>query len=153
MYHLHRLTRCTYEPLPKLSTTIVYTVFTLIALHAAKVWWPGLTRETIREEVRNSCRMQTENIDRELIRGIRAALPTRTTMPLVALQRETGIPPTKNLIKDRCHLTSAQARRLDEHSPLRLRTLESTQAARCKLGMRTSKRCRQPASRFHDSRV
>lgn len=123
------------------------------ALHAAEVWWPGLTRETSRGKVHNSCRMQIEAIDRVLLSGIRMALPTWRTMPVAALRRETGIPTAKFLLEEQRLLASARIRRLDEHHPLRLRALESTVTARRRLGLRTSNRGRQPANRIHDSRI
>ncbi|KAI0992138.1 hypothetical protein K3495_g16049 [Podosphaera aphanis] len=124
-----------------------------IVLHAVEVWWPGSTRDTFRGEVHNSCRMQIEAIDRVLMSGIRAALPTWRTMPAAALRRETGIPPAKILLEERRLLAAARIRRLDEYHPLRLRALESTASARRRLGLRTSDRGWQPANRIHDSRV
>lgn len=97
--------------------------------------------------------MQIEAIDRVLLTGIRTALPTWRTMPTTALRRETGILPAKVLLEERRLLFAARIRRLNESHPLRLRALESTEAARRQLGLRVSNRGRQPADRIHDSRI
>ncbi|KAI0997034.1 hypothetical protein K3495_g11150 [Podosphaera aphanis] len=128
--HIRRLSKCTQGPPPGPLTTVIRTVVMPIALLAAEVWWPGSTRDTFRGEMHNSCRMQIEAIDRVLISGIRAALPTWRTMPAAALRRETGIPPAKVLLEERRLLAAARIRRLDEYHPLRLRALESTASAR-----------------------
>ena len=151
--HLRRLTRCTQGPPPGPLITVIRTVVMPIALHASEVWWPGLTRDTFRGEVHNSCRMQIDAIDRVILAGIRTALPTWQTMPTSALRRETGIPPAKDLLEERRLLSAARIRRLDEFHPLRLQALESTEAARRRLGLRASNRGREPADRVHDSRI
>lgn len=94
-----------------------------------------------------------EAIDRVLLSGIRMALPTWRTMPTAALRRETGIPPAKVLLEERRLLAAARIRRLDEYHPLRLRALESTEAARRRIGLRSSNRGRRPADRTHASRI
>ncbi|KAI1000257.1 hypothetical protein K3495_g7940 [Podosphaera aphanis] len=151
--HLCRLTRCTQGPPPGPLTTVIRTVVMPIALHASEVWWPGLTRETTRGRVQNSCRMQIEAIDRVLMTGIRTALPTWRTMPKATLWRETGIPLAKVLLEERRLRSAARIRRLDEFHPLRLRALESTEAARHRLGPRSSNRGRRPGNKTHGSRV
>ncbi|KAI0995871.1 hypothetical protein K3495_g12310 [Podosphaera aphanis] len=151
--HLCRLTRCTQGPPPGPLTTVIRTVVMPIALHVSEVWWPGLTRDTFRGEVNNSCRMQIKAIDRVILTGIRTALLTWRTMPTTVLRRETRIPPAKDLLEERRILSAAQIRRLDEFHPLRLRALESTEATRRRLGLRASNRGRQPADRAHDSRI
>lgn len=151
--HLQRLASCTKGPPPGPMTIIIRTVIMPVILHAAGVWWPGLTRATIRSRVKNATGKQREIIDGVLMAGIRTAIPTWRTMPGAALRRETGIPPAHVLLEERRVLAAARMRRLDQYHPLRLRAMENTERARFRLKLRKTHRGRQGAPIIHDSRV
>lgn len=97
--------------------------------------------------------MQTEIIDGVLVPGIWSALPSWSFIPIAALQRETRISLAKVLLEERRLLASARIRWHNKHYSLRLSALESTQAAKCRLGLRISNRGQYPVNQIHGSRV
>ena len=149
--HFRQLTHCTQGPRPDLLTTVIRTVVLPIAIHAAECWCPGSTRETYWGVARNSCKRQCKVINQTSAFGICVALPTWRTMPIIALRRETGIPPAHILLEERRLKTAARIRRPNEFHPLRLRVMESTDSARHRFGLKTCNKSSLGLESVHDS--
>lgn len=121
-------------------------------MHAAEVWCSRPAREKYRGVARNFYGRQCKAIDQASVFGIHLALPTWSTMPIIALRREIGILLAHILLEEPRLKTATRIRRLDDYRPLRLRATESTESSRHRLRLKKWNKNRLDLDRIHDSR-
>ncbi|KAI0995925.1 hypothetical protein K3495_g12256, partial [Podosphaera aphanis] len=119
--HMRRFNSTYRGAAPKALVRAVDTCIVPIATFGSEVWWPGLSRPTIRRTVTPQITGTCEMIDRAILMGLRAALPVVRTTPNVVVHREGGIPPSKYILEGNRLRLAARLNTLDDRHPLRSR--------------------------------
>ncbi|KAI0996073.1 hypothetical protein K3495_g12108 [Podosphaera aphanis] len=119
--HMRRFNSTYRGAAPKALVRAVDTCIVPIATFGSEVWWPGLSRPTIRRTVTPQITGTCEMIDKAILMGLRAALPVVRTTPNVVVHREGGIPPSKYILEGNRLRLAARLNTLDDRHPLRSR--------------------------------
>lgn len=123
--HLHRINRATKGAPPHLIRQAVKTCILPTIFYGIEAWWPGkhvLSWNRGREkELIHRSQLHLKTLSKVLHLALRAIVPSYRTIPLPALYREAGIPPT-HIILDEIRLRkSLRLQTLDHNHPLRIR--------------------------------
>jgi len=89
-----------------------------IATFGSEVWWPGLSRPTIKRTITPQIIGTCEMTDKAILMGLRAALPVVRTTPNVVVHQGV-IPSSKYILEGNRLRLAARLNTLDGRCPLR----------------------------------
>ena len=114
------------------------------ALYGAEAWWPGLTRFTSQRNKKVGTRVgwQMDLLDKTIMKAVRAALPAWRTSSIVALHRESGIPPAEIILQQRQLRAVVRIQRMDTWHSLLNRSQEGPKETIDPLGLRAGQKSR-----------
>ena len=118
-HHLRRLNYVKRGAAPRALVTAVEACVVSVATYGADVWWPGISRPTKKGITTPKTTYLCNLIDKAVHLALRAALSPWKKIPDAVLNRESSIPPARNLLEGNRLRLAARINALDNRHPLR----------------------------------